>query len=1015
MKHLEKYFTLKINKKAHYFLLELKKTYCIVIHGIFEETAVVEITNFENEETAEKEVNSIVLTKLKEQYEEVVKPDDFSVFSVAMKQLKTEDVVQFEKRILVLKKLVAVYYTGDKHPFVQFLGVKMKDESLVTVSVLDEYIQKHIDKLSSSSLVSVFQMTLQNIYFNFEATSFVVEEIIKRKDLEAQLAVVTQFYEACEYYDAGHRFWSSTNQDELIDTYFPQFESEALLELLVKASGDMLNNDGGDGMDDLFVAALNNTKDSEIQQKILDVLEVYKKEYEEEEYVEEEYFEDLLERILESASVSVTHGVEKIKGRKENREFLLSAIEDVNLVKIEELLSEGVMPDDGLIEKTIENALENKNLSIIKLFKDNEIQFDIKELFRDSGVHVDLLINSIESGIIDTTYVNRESNRNLLFFVYKNKTLLEALLKKGVDVNQKDNDGVTVLGMVCSYAKGDNQEYIEIVKLFLKYAANPNVSLIKEGWAKGTTPLHYAIENKAIEITKLLVNASANVNAMRENGKNPLMMAHEASNTTLIDVLIEAGATAPEKELLKIAFTRCASKKEWYKLIEMEDDIISAYPEEFTIVLRLAEAHYFLRLDYAKAVAYAKRALLLEANNSSLNILFMSLIRLGKVQETIDMFLGNKEKFNPERILADNIIANLVVAYCASNQLKEGVEVLSPYFSKVDESRSVRGVMSFNIACMYALVNDTHEMLPYVVNALEREYTKEDFLNESDFSNYHTNELFLFILSQDHKNTIELEESVVDSEANTFKKLSVKAFYNTGTFSFENEDHEFTYKTGVIGEEEKTSKRLYTSKAQALTVYFNKFKKIPIEDKNMFFVLKEDDSSEDRIVLKASKEISSELDFLSGNKIATSVNTPMVFTTNGKSGDDILDFNDGKIPVMSKRFIDLLKEAGVDSLQIFPIVIKSKKDETIWDDYFAVNFLDVIACGAFPASIFKENRPKHGIRCELAIDAEKVDETLLFRLKEDMPTIILHRNVVKHIIDNDPNEVVKWEFKGIIQ
>ena len=282
MTHLEKYFTQTINNTVHYFLITLEKNYTIVVHGVGEETPLIKITSFENKETAEKAVNTMFLAKQEEQYKEVEKPEEVSIFSIAMAQLKRDDLVVFEKGLVTLKTLVDIYYTRGKHPFVQFLGVKMKDESLVVVSILDEYLQKHINKLSSSVLISVFQMTLQNIYFNFEATSFVVEEIIKRKDLTAQLAIVTQFYEACEYYDAGHRFWSRTNQDVLIDTYFPKFESEALLKLLSEASGDMLNNDGGDGMDDLFAPALHNTEDPVLQQNILDVLEAYKKEYEEE-------------------------------------------------------------------------------------------------------------------------------------------------------------------------------------------------------------------------------------------------------------------------------------------------------------------------------------------------------------------------------------------------------------------------------------------------------------------------------------------------------------------------------------------------------------------------------------------------------------------------------------------------------------------------------------------------------------------------------------------------------------
>ncbi|MDF1881160.1 hypothetical protein JHD50_07570, partial [Sulfurimonas sp. MAG313] len=77
-----------------------------------------------------------------------------------------------------------------------------------------------------------------------------------------------------------------------------------------------------------------------------------------------------------------------------------------------------------------------------------------------------------------------------------------------------------------------------------------------------------------------------------------------------------------------------------------------------------------------------------------------------------------------------------------------------------------------------------------------------------------------------------------------------------------------------------------------------------------------------------------ELDFMGGDFITIPVDKPMVFTTNAKAGDTMLDFEDSSFPVMSKRFIEILKSAGVDNLQTFSIIIKSTKDDTIWKDYY---------------------------------------------------------------------------------
>lgn len=315
MKQLGKYLVLKKNGNTNFCIIAYKMKTSIVINRVSGQNPIIETTNFEDNITAETTAEKNILDKIAQGYKEETQPDDLSLFSIAMENLKTTDIGKFESGILTLKELTTVYYSRDKHPFVKFLGIKMKDESFVTTPILDEYLKNHINEISTAVLVAVVQMTLQNIYFNFEATRFAVEESIKRKDLKAQLAIVKQFFEACKYYDAGHRFWSNTIQDKLIDTYFPEFEAEALLNLLEKVPTDMLSGEDGDAMETLFIPALNNTDNQEIQQNILSILETYKKEYEEEGYVEDDYFEELFEEISADASDYVIKGLEQIEGR----------------------------------------------------------------------------------------------------------------------------------------------------------------------------------------------------------------------------------------------------------------------------------------------------------------------------------------------------------------------------------------------------------------------------------------------------------------------------------------------------------------------------------------------------------------------------------------------------------------------------------------------------------------------------------------------------------------------------
>ena len=216
-------------------------------------------------------------------------------------QLSTDNLTQFEKTILELSEHVDANSIRNKNPLAGYFNTQTRDEKIIPIEVLDTAIQKHLKNLSDKTLVIIFGMTFKSVsYDNYNAALLVLEEIILRKNTETQKQIVNQFYNACEYYDAGHRFWSGTVHDQLIDDLFPQFTSEALYKLLKKASTDMLNSEGGDEMETLFVPAFKNTTDLKLQEKLLKVFFKYKKEAKS--FFDKTYFKELLEQIKEFAS-----------------------------------------------------------------------------------------------------------------------------------------------------------------------------------------------------------------------------------------------------------------------------------------------------------------------------------------------------------------------------------------------------------------------------------------------------------------------------------------------------------------------------------------------------------------------------------------------------------------------------------------------------------------------------------------------------------------------------------------
>lgn len=168
--------------------------------------------------------------------------------------------------------------------------------------------------------------------------------------------------------------------------------------------------------------------------------------------------------------------------------------------------------------------------------------------------------------------------------------------------------------------------------------------------------------------------------------------------------------------------------------------------------------------------------------------------------------------------------------------------------------------------------------------------------------------------------------------------------------------------------------------------------------------------------IEEPKDLPLELDFSNGSLITEAIQEHIVFSTNASKGDQLPDFWDSSIPAVSKRFVELLEGAGVNNIQKFPAIVKSEEDETIWDGYFAVNILGVIACADLNKSDYTEIFPGSYSFNELAIDARKANGALLFRLEEDPSIILIHKSVGKYIAQMDPDDtLVGWDAVEVIQ
>mgnify|MGYP006291243703 CR=1 FL=1 len=108
---------------------------------------------------------------------------------------------------------------------------------------------------------------------------------------------------------------------------------------------------------------------------------------------------------------------------------------------------------------------------------------------------------------------------------------VERMIKNKADVNAKNEMGVTVLMIACSFEKK------EIVELLIEKGADVNAESLSY-----ETPLTMSINGGNIEITRLLINNGADVNKPNNAWNSPLMIASLLDENELIEILIENGA-----------------------------------------------------------------------------------------------------------------------------------------------------------------------------------------------------------------------------------------------------------------------------------------------------------------------------------------------------------------------------------------------------------------------------------------------------------------------------------------
>ncbi|MCK4635772.1 MAG: ankyrin repeat domain-containing protein [Candidatus Moranbacteria bacterium] len=148
------------------------------------------------------------------------------------------------------------------------------------------------------------------------------------------------------------------------------------------------------------------------------------------------------------------------------------------------------------------------------------------------------MVNLLLDVGVDIDGKTGESGDTPLIFaiMQENRELVELLISRGANVNEKNFFNMSAFGGVCGMG---NEEY---VRLFLENGADVNQILSRkfsedDEPSQDVTPLIFATRENNLNVVKLLIEAGADKSLKDSNDKTALDYAEKQNNSELMEIL----------------------------------------------------------------------------------------------------------------------------------------------------------------------------------------------------------------------------------------------------------------------------------------------------------------------------------------------------------------------------------------------------------------------------------------------------------------------------------------------
>ncbi len=123
---------------------------------------------------------------------------------------------------------------------------------MIHLPPLESYLHEHYAHIPEDALIDIWDTFMMHSSDNFMVSIWVIEEVIRRQNIDLEKRVIQSFIKVLSFSESGHRSFNHTVYDQLIEIYFCKFHAESLSLLLHSIGMDFLDARSGDGFEVLF-------------------------------------------------------------------------------------------------------------------------------------------------------------------------------------------------------------------------------------------------------------------------------------------------------------------------------------------------------------------------------------------------------------------------------------------------------------------------------------------------------------------------------------------------------------------------------------------------------------------------------------------------------------------------------------------------------------------------------------------------------------------------------------------